>query len=72
MSRHTPQSLEKRIAALENAEDAEDDADDLPTAGLCTIFGASELELLDDERGIYRIDGERYRIHESIVQTFGK
>ena len=61
----TRDDLARRVDDLEDRRYA-----DLPTAGLCTIFAAlsngGPAEWVDRDRQVARIDGERYRVPDSI------
>lgn len=48
-------NIERRLERLEDGHN------DLPNITLCVLFSADEIETVDKERGIARIDGELYK-----------
>lgn len=59
MSGPTREQIEAELADLKRG-------DDLPEAGLCSLFSADSLEWIDHGERIVRLDGQLYHVHESI------
>ena len=60
MTRKSKRELERDVADLAN--------DEIPDAGITTIFAAERVEPVDPDRRLYRFDGEVMRVHPAILE----
>ena len=60
MTRKSKRELERDVADLTS--------DEIPDAGITTIFSAERFEPVDPDRRLYRIDGEVMRVHPAFIK----